>query len=334
MTPCLAPLAHPARRRALDDRAVLRHGRRRHLRHVPASRCARACSTARLAHAGAFSIVALVVHACGLSQVRQRPVRRQSAARAAVRAFTTGANSSVDGTYPTEVQPLVDDLNALLDHREQMVRARAGKGRRSRARLEDPTRRADAGSRARRRRRASGPRGGGRPAGGADAAAGRLSPRARPRRGVGRHAGRAVLGARIGRGARTHACSGCTRIAESPFTSTSCPPSTRCASSARTWTKCWATSSTTRASGRARASPSVRPNRARPLSSSSMTMARAWRRRCARSVLQRGVRADEAAPGSGFGLAIVRELAELYGGSIVLDASPLGGVRARLQLPT
>jgi signal transduction histidine kinase len=50
-------------------------------------------------------------------------------------------------------------------------------------------------------------------------------------------------------------------------------------------------------------------------------------------VLQRGVRADEAAPGSGFGLAIVRDLAELYGGSIVLDASPMGGLRARLELP-
>ena len=50
-------------------------------------------------------------------------------------------------------------------------------------------------------------------------------------------------------------------------------------------------------------------------------------------VLQRGVRADEAAPGSGFGLAIVRELAELYGGSIALDASALGGLRARLTLP-
>ncbi len=50
-------------------------------------------------------------------------------------------------------------------------------------------------------------------------------------------------------------------------------------------------------------------------------------------VLQRGVRADEAAPGSGFGLAIVRDLAELHGGSIVLEASPLGGVRARLTLP-
>jgi signal transduction histidine kinase len=51
------------------------------------------------------------------------------------------------------------------------------------------------------------------------------------------------------------------------------------------------------------------------------------------AVLQRGVRADEAAPGSGLGLAIVRELAAVYGGSIALDESPLGGLRARLQLP-
>ena len=51
------------------------------------------------------------------------------------------------------------------------------------------------------------------------------------------------------------------------------------------------------------------------------------------AVLQRGVRADEAAPGSGLGLAIVRDLAELYGGSISLDASPAGGTRASLSLP-
>ncbi len=50
-------------------------------------------------------------------------------------------------------------------------------------------------------------------------------------------------------------------------------------------------------------------------------------------VLQRGVRADEAAPGSGFGLAIVRDLAELHGGDITLDRSPSGGLRARLRLP-
>ncbi len=51
-------------------------------------------------------------------------------------------------------------------------------------------------------------------------------------------------------------------------------------------------------------------------------------------VLQRGVRADQAAPGSGFGLAIVRDIAELHGGSITLDASAQGGVRARLTLPS
>jgi signal transduction histidine kinase len=51
-------------------------------------------------------------------------------------------------------------------------------------------------------------------------------------------------------------------------------------------------------------------------------------------VLQRGVRADEAAPGSGFGLAIVQDLAELHEGSIVIDDSDLGGVRARLTLPS
>ncbi|HUP41386.1 MAG TPA: sensor histidine kinase [Vicinamibacterales bacterium] len=52
------------------------------------------------------------------------------------------------------------------------------------------------------------------------------------------------------------------------------------------------------------------------------------------AVLARGVRADEAAPGSGLGLAIVRDLAELYGSSVSLQASPLGGLRARLRFPS
>ncbi len=50
-------------------------------------------------------------------------------------------------------------------------------------------------------------------------------------------------------------------------------------------------------------------------------------------VLQRGVRADEQVRGSGLGLAIVSDLAELYGGSVTLKTSPLGGTRARLELP-
>jgi signal transduction histidine kinase len=50
-------------------------------------------------------------------------------------------------------------------------------------------------------------------------------------------------------------------------------------------------------------------------------------------VLQRGVRADQRVGGSGLGLAIVSDLAELYGGSVTLETSPRGGTRARLQLP-
>lgn len=51
------------------------------------------------------------------------------------------------------------------------------------------------------------------------------------------------------------------------------------------------------------------------------------------AVLQRGVRKDSAMPGSGLGLAIVRDLADVYGGSIVLDGAAGGGVLARLDLP-
>lgn len=50
-------------------------------------------------------------------------------------------------------------------------------------------------------------------------------------------------------------------------------------------------------------------------------------------VLQRGVRVDQRVRGSGLGLAIVSDLAELYGGSVTLETSPLGGTRARLELP-
>jgi signal transduction histidine kinase len=51
-------------------------------------------------------------------------------------------------------------------------------------------------------------------------------------------------------------------------------------------------------------------------------------------VLRPGERLDEAAPGYGFGLSIVSELAELYAGGISLSEAPLGGVRATLRLPT
>lgn len=51
-------------------------------------------------------------------------------------------------------------------------------------------------------------------------------------------------------------------------------------------------------------------------------------------VLKRGRRLDETTPGSGLGLSIVVDLAKLYGGELSLQRSPLGGLRARLELPS
>lgn len=49
--------------------------------------------------------------------------------------------------------------------------------------------------------------------------------------------------------------------------------------------------------------------------------------------LQAGRRLDERSPGFGFGLSITSELAELYAGSLTLDRSELGGLRVALRLP-
>ncbi len=49
--------------------------------------------------------------------------------------------------------------------------------------------------------------------------------------------------------------------------------------------------------------------------------------------LERGRRLDETTPGSGLGLAIVHELATLYEGTVELGVSPLGGLRVALSLP-
>jgi signal transduction histidine kinase len=51
------------------------------------------------------------------------------------------------------------------------------------------------------------------------------------------------------------------------------------------------------------------------------------------AALRRGQRLDETKPGSGLGLSIVVDLAGLYGGTLTLEASPAGGLRARLRLP-
>jgi signal transduction histidine kinase len=53
----------------------------------------------------------------------------------------------------------------------------------------------------------------------------------------------------------------------------------------------------------------------------------------ANQVLRRGVKLDEKVQGSGLGLDIVKELVDVYGGSLQLKRSVLGGLLAELRLP-
>jgi len=50
--------------------------------------------------------------------------------------------------------------------------------------------------------------------------------------------------------------------------------------------------------------------------------------------IQRGRRLDESKPGSGLGHSIVADLTQSYRGSFKLEESPLGGLRAELELPS
>ncbi len=51
------------------------------------------------------------------------------------------------------------------------------------------------------------------------------------------------------------------------------------------------------------------------------------------ALLQRGTRLDESAPGHGIGLAVVRDIAKSYGGSVSIDISDLGGAAIKVDIP-
>ena len=50
-------------------------------------------------------------------------------------------------------------------------------------------------------------------------------------------------------------------------------------------------------------------------------------------MLNRGVRIDERADGQGIGLAVVREIVELCGGTLEISDSDLGGARVTAIFP-
>jgi signal transduction histidine kinase len=282
------------------------------------------------AHVTAVSILALLCMIAGLSQVRRglSPVNRLRERLAAVH---QGHDRRVEGTYPAEVQPLVNDLNALLEHREQAVKravARAGDLAHG---LKTPL---AVLSQEAERAAASGQQ---------ELAQAVSQQVERMRRQVESHlaharaaASGATPGARcqVAESAeglartmlRLHADRGLAIDVRVPAAH-----AVRCQredldemlgnllDNACKWCR-------SRVSIESVAGPQsivITVDDDGPGLDPSMRDV----------VIQRGVRADEAAPGSGFGLAIVRDLADLYGGSIVIDRSPDGGVRAQLTLP-
>lgn len=281
-------------------------------------------------HVTALSIVSVICLIAGLSQVR-RGLAAVTQLRARLAAVHDGRDRRVEGAYPAEVQPLVDDLNALLAHQEQMVRRALSKAgdlahglKTPLAVLSHEAERADAvghselattiGQQVDRMRRQVDYH-----LAHARAAASGATPGARcsVRESVDGLA-RTLL--------RLHADRGVTIQVDVPadhsvrgqredldemlgnLIDNACK---------------WASSRVIVESTQHEAGVLITVDDDGPGLDAGM-----WD-----VVLQRGVRADEAAPGSGFGLAIVRDLAELYGGSIALGKAPIGGLRARLQLP-
>ena len=285
-----------------------------------------------LAHRFSFalSVLALVCMVAGFSQVR-RGVSPINQLRERLSAVHGGRDRRVEGTYPAEVQPLVDDLNALLDHQDQMVRRAVTKAgdlahglKTPLAVLSQEAERANAD---------------GHP----ELAASLGQQVERMRRQIEyhlAHARAAASGATPGARCsvlesveglsrtlqRLHAARGVDiRVDISPehavrgqredldemlgnLLDNACK---------------WAKSTVVARSSETGADIVI------AIDDDGPGLARDLRD----VVLQRGVRADESAPGSGFGLAIVRDLAELYGGSISLSDSPTGGLRAELRLP-
>src|SRR5262245_17129173 len=283
-----------------------------------------------LAHRTGITIVALGCIAAGLSLVRNTmsPFKYLQSRLAAVR---EGRNKRMVGAYPDEVQSLVNDLNSLLEHREQAVRRAQAKAGDLAHGLKTPL--AVLAHEARRVHDAGQP----------ELAASITQQVERMGRQIDYHlaharaaASAAAPGTRCSIAESVEGLSRALRRlhVERGLTIDVQVPDEHSVRSQREDldemlgnlldNACkWAKSKVHVASVRNGAGILITVDDDGPGLDPSMRTA----------VLQRGVRADEAAPGSGFGLAIVRDLADLYGGSITLDASPLGGLRAQLQLP-
>jgi signal transduction histidine kinase len=285
---------------------------------------------AAYSHAFAFTVLAFVCLVVGLSQVK-RGVSPLNQLRNRLGAVHAGRDRRVAGDYPAEVQPLVDDLNALLDHQEQMVRRAVAKAGDLAHGLKTPL-----AVLAQEAERAE-------TDGHAELATTIGQQVERMRRQIEyhlAHARAAASGATPGaRCSLLESAQGLTRTLQRLHAARGLRISVHIAATHTVRSQredvdemlgnlldnaCkWARSAVTIASAQKNGVMAIIVDDDGPGLPAAMREA----------VLQRGVRADEAAAGSGFGLGIVRDLAELYGGSIALSDSPAGGLRAELQLP-
>jgi signal transduction histidine kinase len=284
----------------------------------------------RVQHWTVLGLLALVFMLGGLSQVRLG-LTSINQLRGRLGAVRAGQTPRIEGAYPGEVQPLVDDLNALLDHRENAVRRAQAKAGDLAHGLKTPlavlAREADQAE----------------AAGLAEVAAGIRGEVDRMRRQIDYH----LAQARAAASAAAPGASCAVDASAVPLTRTlarlyaekgvtihlSVPPDLTVAverqdldellgnllDNACKWSR--GRVDLTAVSGGSHVIIVIEDD-------GEGVSEALWE-----AVLSRGVRADEAAPGSGLGLAIVRDLAALYGGSVSLGHAARGGLRAELRLP-
>jgi signal transduction histidine kinase len=283
-----------------------------------------------LSHVGIVSVVALLCLALGAWQVR-RGLTAIGQLRTRLGDVRGGRDQKVAGTYPTEVQPLVDDLNSLLEQREKIVQRALAKAGDLAHGLKTPL--AVLGQEVERAERA----------GHTDVASAIGQQVDRMRRQIDyhlAHARAAAAGPTLG--ARTEVKASADALARTLHqlhadrglvidSQVSPAHAVRCQredldemignlmDNACKWARSRVIVTSSESSGFVTIvvdddGPGLPP------------AMRAF-------VLQRGARIDEALPGSGLGLAIVRDLAEVYGGSISLETSSGEGLSARLSLP-
>jgi signal transduction histidine kinase len=255
--------------------------------------------------------------------------------RGRLAAVHAGTATAVGGHYPSEVQPLVDDLNALIAEREERVQralARAGDLAHG---LKTPL-----AVLAREVDRLAVSAGGDDAAG--DAGASALAEIARMRRQIDYHLAHARAAASAGTGAaaplaasveglvralrRLHADRGLTFTIDVPAgLEAACAAADldemlgNLLDNACAWAR--GQVSLRAEAGADRIAIHVDDD------GPGLDAATAAR------VMQRGVRADESVPGSGLGLSIVQDIAAVHGGDVVLARAPLGGLRATLRIP-